>query len=187
MNTKPIPASARSDAFAARLYRYIQFNGSCWDFTGALDRDGYPKIKIGGTRFSAHRVSYHLHKGDIPDGLLVCHRCDNPRCINPLHLFLGTVRDNTVDASVKGRLATGERNGLVAYKRSVARGDIVPTHTTALPGENNHQHKLTEADVLLIRKLHAQRVETYGKLAAKYGVTKGCIAHIVTRKSWRHI
>ena len=87
-----------------RLYSKINVTQSkCWEFTGAL-RNGYGAIKHKGKIFGAHRLSYELKKGLIPDGVLVCHKCDNRKCVNPEHLFLGTYKDNMQDCKNKGRL-----------------------------------------------------------------------------------
>ncbi len=181
MITKKIPAEARTDRFAARLYRYVRFNGSCWEFQGATDKDGYATITVAKVRVLAHRASYFMHKGDIPDGALVCHKCDNTRCINPLHLFTGTEKDNAVDAANKGRLATGERNGLNKWRK---RGGSRKVNNT---GELNPCATLTESSVIWIRTLFQSGLHTYSELAKRFGVTKGAIAHVVTRKTWRHI
>ncbi|TXH09407.1 MAG: HNH endonuclease [Spirochaetes bacterium] len=74
----------------------------CWLWTGRTDKHGYGTISEG-RNYRAHRVSYVIHFGKIDNGLLVCHHCDNPSCVNPLHLFLGTIKDNNRDRDNKGR------------------------------------------------------------------------------------
>lgn len=77
---------------------------SCWEFQGAKLEKGYGRVSIGNKVDSIHRLSYQLFIGPIPKGFQVCHRCDNPKCINPFHLFTGSNTDNMRDASIKGRL-----------------------------------------------------------------------------------
>lgn len=82
----------------------------CWEMGGYRDRHGYTRIRRGGDipRLS-HRVSYELAYGPIPTGMHVCHHCDNPSCVRPTHLYLGTAFDNLRDAGRKGRLGSGNR------------------------------------------------------------------------------
>lgn len=139
--------------------------GSCWIWTGARHYFGYGKISnglLGKLRrpLDAHRVSWKLNCGEIPDGMCVLHRCDNPPCIRPDHLFLGTLRDNTQDALRKHRLPQGDRH---------------------------YAAKLTAADILEIRRLHAQKKMGCWHLAKKFGVTHGAIYLIVKRKCWKHL
>ncbi len=89
--------------FDRKFESKIDKRGDCWIWTGALFVSGYGKIQRGGKRLRAHRVSYELFVGEIPDGLHVLHDCDNPPCVKPAHLFLGTHLDNMMDMERKGR------------------------------------------------------------------------------------
>ena len=90
-----------------RLLRAVKVNKStgCWEWQGTRNKSGkgYGHLKIKGRTVSAHRVSFSTFKHEIPKGMLVCHKCDNPTCINPEHLFLGTPKDNVLDRDIKGR------------------------------------------------------------------------------------
>lgn len=88
-----------------RFWEHVEKTDACWNWTGCVDVKGYGSISTsrGSRPLQAHRVSYQIANGPIPDGMMVLHRCDNPRCVNPSHLFLGTAADNTHDMMSKER------------------------------------------------------------------------------------
>lgn len=149
---------------ALRFAERVLASEACWVWTGARDRHGYGRIScqrgaVWRPRF-AHRVSWELHRGQIPDGMCVLHRCDNTSCVNPGHLFLGTQRDNVQDMDNKGRRVVRVRTGA--------------EHSMA---------KLSEADALAILRSTAKGV----LLAREYGVTPALVSAIRKRKVWRHL
>ncbi len=146
----------------------------CWVWRRSkLYPGGYGKTKIRGVTKLAHRLTFQIHIGD-PGTHFVLHRCDNPPCCNPRHLFLGTHKDNMRDCFEKGRRAKGDSNGARLYPDRLARGESHPGR------------KLTEKDVIEIRKLRALGWAAIS-LSAKFGVTYGNICHICSRRNWRHV
>lgn len=91
--------------------RFIKMDSGCWQWTAHADKNGYGVLPGDKKNIRAHRLSYEIHVGQIPKELFVCHRCDNPGCVNPDHLFLGTAKDNNQDSLKKGRHYVGEKNG----------------------------------------------------------------------------
>lgn len=92
------------------LFRYRITPSGCWEWANKCARNGYGSARWGGKYWTAHRAAWTAAKGEIPDGLRVLHSCDNRKCINPNHLFLGTQLDNMRDAAVKGRLPKGDQH-----------------------------------------------------------------------------
>lgn len=150
-----------------RLYGKMRVNPytGCWEWQG-YKRNGYGRITTGsrtdGTRrtSSTHRVSYELEYGEIPEGMEVCHKCDNPSCINPKHLFLGTRQDNVNDREAKGR-------------------NIVQS------GEANRMAKLTQKEVKEARQKRARYKTPYAMLADEYGVCKKTMMNAIKGKTWK--
>lgn len=176
----------------------------CWDWSGSLDPQGYGYISVRNQTRKAHRIAYAAYFSDIPDGYCVCHRCDNPKCTNPEHLFLGTELDNARDRKKKGRqqcgdnhysrrypekLARGERHFSRTQPDRVARGDRNGARTKpekVNKGESHGMAKLSEINVLEIRSRHLNGTSTK-LLASEFCVTRDAIANIVKRRSWKHI
>lgn len=116
----------------------------------------------------AHRKSFEAFVAAIPDGMCVCHQCDNRRCVNPRHLFLGTQGDNLADMRAKGRQSRG------------------PSHGDKTRGEGNGSAKLTACAVLSLRRRHAAG-ETQTSLAREYGVTQASVSAACRGETWKHL
>lgn len=144
-----------------RFWEKVDKTGDCWEWTAHKNKQGYGTFHTEGG-YLAHRFSWFLHNGKIPEDLYVCHHCDNPGCVNPDHLFLGTYKDNMQDAVNKGRMADQR-------------------------GEANGHSKLTKKQVLAIREEYKTGNITQKELAIKYNVSQVTIWMIVTRRTWRHI
>ena len=136
----------------------------CWEWQGAPrnknSNDSYGSTNIGRKSFLAHRASYELYKGEIPPGILVCHTCDNQKCVNPEHLFLGTHADNSRDMAQKHRGVNGEKN-----KNSI----------------------LTANKVMEIRFAEKMGNMRQKDIAGVFGVSVKTVAKIVNNKTWKHL
>jgi hypothetical protein len=168
---KPCAAAERRRPPEERFWNFVQKSDGCWEWTGAQTPNGHGQLRLSRNRNSlAHRFSWELHHGPIPEGLNVCHHCDNPKCVRPDHLFLGDQRANMQDAKAKGRTRTG--------------ASIYPER---LPhGERHHASKLTEEQVRAIRARHALGV-TRAVLAIEYGVSNWTIGEILKGRAWKHV
>lgn len=153
---KRIPASVRLWKRVTKL----DGDDACWIFTGAKYSWGHGVIGSPEGHTGAHRISWIEANGEIPEGLHVCHRCDNPSCVRPSHLFLGTHQDNMTDMKLKGRAHLGEAHGIA---------------------------KLTNEKVLQIRSKYASGNISQKNLAKEFGVHVMTVNSIVHRRSWKHI
>jgi hypothetical protein len=147
----------------------------CWLWTGSVRPNGYGVLSRQGRSTAAHRLMWTLTNGAIAPGLFVCHRCDNRRCCNPAHLFLGSPQDNSRDMVAKGRQAAGDHNGSRLYPERLRRGERI------------RNAKFTEAQVLAIRTLYAEGGYSQSAIASAYGVNRNCVSNIVRGKDWKHV
>jgi len=131
----------------------------CWVWVGRINPDGYGMFDYGNRGESSHRYVWRLFTGeDIPSGMVICHKCDNPPCCNPNHLFLGTVQDNVKDRDSKGRQRSHK-------------------------GSDNNRAVLNEDKVRKIKQLRKDGME-YQKIADFMGVSNGCVNHIINGRHW---
>lgn len=140
----------------------------CWEWLGVPRKNGYCRTTYKRVPWYIHRLSYSAFVGVIPEGYDVCHKCDNRRCCNPVHLFVGTRYDNMRDAVKKNRMAKGEKISI------------------RIRGEKSNFSKLIEKDVIEIRKLKLSGEKT-ASLAKKFNVSDDNIRRIVRMDTWRHI
>jgi len=133
-------------------------SNECWDWMPCRDKTEYGALFINQKKHKAHRYSYELHYGKIPKGKIICHRCDNPSCVNPNHLFLGTHADNSADRSAKNRHAYGEKTG---------------------------SSKLTVKQVLDIKELLDKKIK-YKVVKKKYNISCSTVYCIKSGKYWKH-
>lgn len=131
----------------------------CWEWEGPFTHRNYGNFWFRGSTIRAHRLAYILaNNQEIPAGMFVCHSCDNPKCVNPHHLFLGTSQDNVSDCIRKGR-------------------------RTQVCGSAHGRSKLTEQQIIDIRSSKLPTKE----LQNLYGVSEGTIYYIVTKRTWKHV
>lgn len=135
----------------------------CWIWTGAKNSKGYGQATYRGKVIYSHRLIWILLFGSIPDELEVCHKCDNPSCVRPNHLFSGTRSDNMSDAGRKGHMARDTK------------------------GSKHPMTNLTETKVVEIRRRYALGGVTYRELAFEYDTGWTTIQKIITRKTWQHV
>lgn len=156
--SKPCQHMAHRDPLR-RFWSRVRKGDGCWIWLGKPTPKGYGIISVDKRHAYAHRFAFALHNGPIPDGLDVLHSCDNPLCVNPEHLFLGTHVDNMADMVAKGRNPRGERMG---------------------------NTRLSDADARRIRELHRRGLKPK-QLGAIFGVAPPVIGNIVARRTWKHL
>jgi hypothetical protein len=162
---------AQIEWFLAR----VEKSDGCWVWNGPRHKSRrgvltYGRIRVGRAPVGTHRISYELFKGEIPKGLVVRHKCDNPPCVNPDHLELGTHKDNQYDAIERGRHVATMKYEDVNWAR----------------GERQGSAKFTEDDIRAIREKRAKGMSTRA-LGEEYGVRDSHISMITLRQIWKHV
>lgn len=147
-----------------RFWSKVKKTRGCWWWVGAKFSNGYGRFWAS-KEYLAHRVSWELHNGPIPEGLHVLHRCDNPSCVRPDHLSVGTHKENMRDMVNKGR----------------------SSHSTGTNGENHYRSKITAKDVKEIREKYSNSKTPLKIIAQEFGLSKIHINKILLRKIWKHI
>lgn len=171
MRTKTIPNI--SEKVASRFWSHVDIlsDNECWNWKFYTNKSGYGRYRIGNKFYYSNRIAWFLSNKSDPSSLLVCHSCDNPKCCNPKHLFLGTHLDNMNDSVNKGR-------------RSVLPNN--PFSSNAVSGEKNPQSKLTAQDVASIRNMYKLGYrQVY--ISRKFNITQSNVSRIVKRETWTDV
>lgn len=171
------PITVHADRFWSNVDKSAGPEG-CWLWLPRRNWAGYGSFSIHGKVSPASRVAWEMAHGPIPVGMEVCHNCpggDNPACVNPAHLWLGTHQQNMQDMIRKGRGLTGAKHSSKLHPESVARGESVAGA------------RLTAELVRTLRAEYAAGNVSYSELEVRYGVSRAAIHRAVTRVSWRHI
>lgn len=172
LNT-PSPTDPLGILVSPRFDANVQKGDGCWEWSGSLMNSGYGRFNLKKRWQSAHRMAYSATHGPIPEGLLVCHKCDNPRCVRPSHLFLGTCKDNVHDCIRKGRCSSGDSHWL---RRTPG----------VMAGEANPHAMLTESQVIAMLTCLSDGM-TRQEVADKFKVRKEIVSRIDRGKSWSHV
>lgn len=143
-----------------RFRKKYEVYGECWIWVAAITEKKYGRFYLDGSLERAHRASWMIYRGDIPEGMHVLHYCDNPPCVNPDHLWLGTNRDNMDDKIAKDRQLRGSDTSVALFD---------------------------ETQVAEIRRNYTGAYGEQAALAKKYGCHIGTIGAIVRRENWRHV
>lgn len=143
-----------------RFWENVIKTDYCWNWVGRVNLEGYGLISENGKQYRANRISYQMKNGPIKNEMLICHKCNNPNCVNPDHLYEGTPKENSQDMILAGHSRKGIKN------------------TNAI---------LNEEKVLQIRKIYKEKKTSYKALSINFEVSEATIGQIIRRDTWTHI
>lgn len=158
-----VPEANEKTKRKIKKFTYINTRTGCWEWQKYKNELGYGYTSYRGKQLKAHRVSWIVFRGEIPSGVCVLHKCDNPKCVNPDHLYLGSMKDNVRDMMERGRNGYGVMDGM-----------------------KQHNAKFTNEDVLWIRAQECTW-ENCKEFALKFGASPHTIWNIFRRKTWKHL
>jgi hypothetical protein len=169
LENRKMPKETKIQTIERFMENVNQKENSCWEWTAGL-RNGYGNFSYKGKDKYAHRISYMLFKNEAPDNKYVCHHCDNPKCVNPDHLFLGTQKDNMRDSNIK--------------KRDKWSAE---TRRKVMPDGTYHNQKFKPDEIRYIRSEYQKDGVTLKKLANEFNTDKKAISRIVNYKTYKYI
>ena len=175
--SKPVNATPKElHRFFSKVDKSSSPNG-CWLWTACTDENGYGKFTFRRRVVKASRLAWSIQIGPIPEGLHLLHNCpggDNPACINPAHLRIGTAADNSADAVAKGQTPAGERHKSKTHPETVLRGV---------------DHPLAKLDESMVREIRNRIAlgEVQTSIAAAYGISRTAVSAIATRRTWPQV
>lgn len=165
-----------------RFWEKVDKTDYCWNWKAGTDGRGYGVFFFENKNQKAHRVSFKFAHGKINEGMSICHKCDNPSCVNPDHLFEGTHQENLADCVSKGR------NGAVTKPWAFAKGDRhgMRLHPdSVMKGVKHPKAKLSDGDVAYLRSHKGEKSER--AFAKQFGVSHSLIHQVLSVKTWRHV
>ena len=154
----------------------------CWNWKFGKNKAGYGQFCMMNRDFISSRVAYCIANGGIPKNTIICHKCDNPACCNPNHLYAGTFEDNYKDSVNRERLKYSR-----VEKKKSALSAAFPERYGIVKGSTNGRSRLTESDVIELRRLRKEGILTLREIAKRFDVSRSCVCHVLAGRCWTHL
>jgi hypothetical protein len=159
---------------------------SCWNWTAAKKQLGYGLFKVGRKTVLAHRLAYQWQYGEIPDGLFCCHTCDNPACVNPAHIFLGTAADNNADRDRKGRLVIPESAKFKVQSHCVRGHELIPENVYSYQVSATKTHRVCKKCRVIMDRIYYHRRKARAASGDEAAIAS-LAAHVAKQKHRYHL